>query len=212
MAIRLVLADDHPVVLAGLKDYFSAEPDLEILACVRNGDEALDAVRRLRPDVLVLDLRMPVKDGLTVLQQMKSEQLPTSVVILTAHNSDDAVESAVRLGARGVMLKDVAPTLLVECVREVHAGRKWLERGLATRAVEKLLERESGIHARQEALTRREIEVARMAAEGLSSKLIARKLSITEGTAKIHLHHVYEKLKINGRMALVRYMRSMQLD
>ena len=211
MTIRLVIADDHPIVLAGLAAYLGAERDFEIAARVSNGDEALDAVRRLRPDVLVLDLRMPVKDGLVVLRALREEKLPTHVVVLTALNNDESVE-AVRLGARGVLHKDAATSQLAQCIREVHAGRKWLDKGVAMRALDRFLEREDGVRSTAELLTRRELEVARMVAEGLPSKAIARKLAISESTAKLHLHHVYEKLKLNGRIALVRYMRIQQLD
>ena len=211
MTIRLVLADDHPIVLDGLEQLFLLEKDCEVVARARNGDEALRAVRQFQPDVLVLDLRMPGTDGLAVLGQMRREALPTRVVILSAMNDDDLFE-AIRLGARGVVLKDMAPRLLMQCVRTVHAGGKWLEKGVATSAVEKLLEREAGIKAVAETLTPRELEVARMIAKGVPSKTVASRLAITEGTAKLHLHHVYEKLKVEGRVGLMRFMHSRGLD
>ena len=211
MKIRLVLADDHPIVLEGLEQLLSLEKDCEVVARAKNGDEALQAVRQFQPDVLVLDLRMPGTDGLAVLEEMRREALPTRVVILSAMNSDDLFE-AIRLGARGVVLKDMAPRLLMQCVRTVHAGGKWLEKGVATSAVDKLLEREAGIKAVAETLTPRELQVARMIAKGVPSKTVASRLAITEGTAKLHLHHVYEKLKVEGRVGLMRFMQSRGLD
>jgi DNA-binding NarL/FixJ family response regulator len=211
MTIRLVLADDHPIVLEGLEQLLSLEKDCEVVARAKNGDEALQAVRQFQPDVLVLDLRMPGTDGLAVLEEMRREALPTRVVILSAMNSDDLFE-AIRLGARGVVLKDMAPRLLMQCVRTVHAGGKWLEKGVATSAVDKLLEREAGIKAVAETLTPRELQVARMIAKGVPSKTVASRLAITEGTAKLHLHHVYEKLKVEGRVGLMRFMQSRGLD
>jgi two-component system nitrate/nitrite response regulator NarL len=211
MTIRLVLADDHPIVLEGLEQLLSLEKDCEVVARAKNGDEALQAVRQFQPDVLVLDLRMPGTDGLAVLEEMRREALPTRVVILSAMNSDDLFE-AIRLGARGVVLKDMAPRLLMQCVRTVHAGGKWLEKGVATSAVDKLLEREAGIKAVAETLTPRELQVARMIAKGVPSKTVASRLAITEGTAKLHLHHVYEKLKVEGRVELMRFMQSRGLD
>ena len=207
MSIRLVVADDHPVVLDGLKQVFSFEPDFEIVAQARNGDEALDAVRQHHPDIAVLDIRMPGRDGLAVLREITREKLPTRVVILTAAGQDDVFD-AIRMGVRGVVLKDMAPRLLVHCIREVHAGRRWLENGYATHAVEKLLQREAGTHDVAKALTPRELQIARMTVKGMPNKAIAEKLSITEGTAKLHLHHVYEKLKVSGRMALVQYLQN----
>jgi DNA-binding NarL/FixJ family response regulator len=211
MTIRLVIADDHPIVLDGLEQLFLLEKDCEVVARARNGDEALRAVRQFQPDVLVLDLRMPGTDGLAVLGEMRREALPTRVVILSAMNDDDLFEG-IRLGARGVVLKDMAPRLLMQCVRTVHAGGKWLEKGVATSAVDKLLEREAGIQAVAETLTPRELEVARMIAKGVPSKTVASRLAISEGTAKLHLHHVYEKLKVEGRVGLMRFMQSRGLD
>jgi two-component system nitrate/nitrite response regulator NarL len=211
MTIRLVIADDHPIVLDGLEQLLSLEKDCEVVARAKNGDEALQAVRQFQPDVLVLDLRMPGTDGLAVLEEMRREALPTRVVILSAMNSDDLFE-AIRLGARGVVLKDMAPRLLMQCVRTVHAGGKWLEKGVATCAVDKLLECEAGIKAIAETLTPRELQVARMIAKGVPSKTVASRLAISEGTAKLHLHHVYEKLKVEGRVGLMRFMHSRGLD
>ena len=207
MPIRLVLADDHPIVLDGLKQLFSAEPDFKIAATAANGDEALEAVRRLKPDILVLDIRMPGKSGLEVLKQLRQESLPTQVVILTALAQNEVIES-IRLGAHGVVLKDMAPRLLVQCVREVHAGRKWLEKSSAAHAIDAMLKREE----MEQTLTPRELEVARLTARGLRNKAVASMLAITEGTAKLHLHHIYEKLKLDGRFALVQYLQSKGLE
>jgi DNA-binding NarL/FixJ family response regulator len=166
----------------------------------------LEAVRLHKPDVLVLDLRMPHKSGLDVLRELRAERSPTRVVILTASESDDVLE-AIRMGVEGVVLKDMATQLLVRCVRAVHAGNKWIEKVLATRALDSLLARQSAERGAVAALTRRELEVARLVAQGLSNKAVAAKLSITEGTAKLHVHHVYEKLGLDGRMALARFLR-----
>jgi DNA-binding NarL/FixJ family response regulator len=205
--IRLVLADDHPIVLAGLELLFSLEPDFKILASAKNGDEALWLVLEFRPDILLLDLRMPGKDGLTVLREMSRDELPTRVVVLTAVDGDDVLE-AIELGVRGLVLKDMAPKLLLRCIREVHAGGKWLDKNSATHAVHKLLMRETGMQAFAHTLTPRELEIACMIAGGMRSKVVADKLSISEGTTRLHLHHVYQKLNVDGRMGLMRYLQS----
>jgi DNA-binding NarL/FixJ family response regulator len=205
--IRLVIADDHPIVLDGLMRVLSLEPDLEIVATARDGNAALDAVHRHRPDVLVLDIRMPVKDGLAVIREMIREKLSTRTVVLTAAEQDEVFE-AIRLGVPGVVLKDMAPKLLVSCIREVHAGRRWLEKGYATHAVERLLERQGANKELAHTLTPRELQIAEMTAKGMHNKAIAEKLSISEGTAKLHLHHIYHKLHVDGRMALMRYLQN----
>jgi len=211
MTIRIVIADDHPVVLDGLARLFAAEQDFEVITRARNGDEALRAVRSFAPDILVLDLRMRGKDGIAVLGEMRREALATTVVLLTAMENDDVL-AAIRLGARGVVMKDMALRLLVECIRIVNSGGRWIEKSAANRAVDGLLRRETGMRVMAKNLTPREVQIARMVADGLPSKHLAGRLAITEGTAKLHLHHIYSKLDLRGRVALMRYMQSYGLD
>jgi len=207
MAISLVLADDHPIVLDGLENLFRQEADFTVVGRCVNGEEALRAVREYRPDVLILDIRMFRMDGLAVLREMKKEGLSTRVVLLTVALDEDQVVEAIRLGVSGVVLKDMAPRLLVQCVRKVHAGEQWLERQSFGRAMERMLRREAGAREIAGILTPREIEIVRMAATGLRNKQIAEKLFISEGTAKIHLHNIYEKLGLSDRLELARYAR-----
>jgi DNA-binding NarL/FixJ family response regulator len=129
------------------------------------------------------------------------------VVVLTASRESSDVSEAISLGVEGVVLKDMATSLLLRCVREVHAGGKWIERGAASDAVDAMRDRQSKQRDLEAILTPRELDVARLTAKGYPNKVVAEKLSITEGTAKLHLHHVYEKLAVDGRMALVRYMQ-----
>lgn len=205
MAMRVVLADDHPIVLDGLETLFRMEQDIQVVARCVNGDEALQAVRQYGPDILILDIRMPGRDGLAVLREMRDEDMPTQVVLLTVALDEEETLEALRLGVRGVVLKEMAPQMLVQCVRKVHAGEQWLERRSVGRALEKLLSREAGSREVAGVLTPREIEVVRMVASGSRNKEIADRLSISEGTVKIHLHHIYEKLHLNGRLELARY-------
>lgn len=165
-------------------------------------------MRKHRPDVLILDIRMPRVDGLQVIREMKKEGLPTRVVILTAALDEDKVLEAIRLGVRGVVLKEMAPQLLVQRVRKVHAGEEWLERRSVSLALEKLLRREAGAREVAGLLTPREIDIVRMVASGLRNKEIGTRLSVSEGTVKVHLHHIYEKLGVDGRVALTLYAQS----
>lgn len=209
--IRLVLADDHPIVLDGLVHLFESQPGFCVMATAATGARALEMVRAHRPDVLVLDIRMPDKSGIEVLRELHAVPSTTRVVILTASESDDVME-AIRMGVEGVVLKDMATQLLIRCVRAVHAGNKWIEKAQATRALDAVLSRQAGERALGQILTPREIEVARLIAQGSSNKAVATKLAITEGTIKLHLHHIYEKLHIDGRMALARYLRMNGLE
>jgi DNA-binding NarL/FixJ family response regulator len=211
MSIRVVLADDHPVVLEGLEQLFRLEPDITVVGRASNGAETLDVVRKSRPDVLVLDLRMPKLDGVGVVRELQGEDLPTRIVVLTGIDGDQ-IQEAIELGVSGVVLKDMAAELLVRAVRQVHAGGTWIERNAATKTVNRLLQRDVATREITAKLTPREIEVARMIAKGLPNKAVADQLRISEGTTKLHLHHVYAKLGLDGRMALARYLQSRGLD
>jgi DNA-binding NarL/FixJ family response regulator len=205
--ISLVLADDHPIVLAGLENMLRRERDCRVMASCVDGVEAMRAITRHCPDVAVLDLRMPRMDGLAVLRQIQKDKLATRTVLLAAVLEDDDLVEAVRLGVRGIVLKEMAPTLVVQCVREVHAGGQWLEKRSVSQAIEKLIRREEATRDMAKILTPRELQIAGAVASGLRNKEIADKLGIAEGTVKIHLHVIYEKLKIDGRMALVLRMK-----
>jgi len=206
--IRLVLADDHPPILQGLALLLAQEPDLEVQACCQNGEETLQAVRQCQPDILILDILMPGKNGLVVLRELRQLDIPTRVILLTAAIDEDNLLEAMRLGVGGVVLKEMAVSLLIQCVRKVYGGEQWLERRSIGYALEKMLRREAGAREVAKILTPREIEVVRLAAGGLRNKEIADKLTISEGTVKIHLHRSYEKLHVDSRMALLRYAQT----
>jgi len=203
--IRLVLADDHPIVLDGLEQLFSTEADLEVVARATSAEGAVRALEEFRPDVLVLDLAMPGHDGIWVMEQAADRKLPARIVLLTAHVDEQNLLDAVRLNVAGVVLKEMAPRLLVECVRKVHAGEKWLEKHSVARAMDRMVKRDDERQRLSRLLTPREMEIVRLAAEGLRNKEIADRLTITEGTVKIHLHHIYEKLGVTGRPQLILY-------
>ncbi len=205
--IRLVLADDHPIVLNGLAQLFRSEPDFEILALCPDGEQALQSVRLHRPDLLILDLKMPVKDGLAVLRELRVEKPAPQVILLTAALEDAEVLEAVRLGVDGVVLKETAPDVLLRAVRQVLAGGQWLERRAVGDALQRTLDRESEARGVTAVLTPRELEIARMVAGGLRNKEIGKRLHISEGTVKIHLHNIYDKLKVPGRLELAFYLQ-----
>jgi DNA-binding NarL/FixJ family response regulator len=209
MPIKLVLADDHRIILDGLAGLFSQESDCTVLACCTTGDEALQAVRRHRPDILILDLRMPGKDGFAVLRDLQKGRFPIKVVVLTADLDENEVLEAIRLGVRGVVLKEMATQQLLQCVRKVYRGGDWLEKNSVKRALEGLLQQEArGVRQDSTLLTAREKELVRLVAQGLRNKEVARELSISEGTVKIHLHNIYEKLSVKGRMELAMFAKN----
>jgi len=205
MPITLVIADDHPLILDGMENLFRLEKDFKVVARCLDGEETVKAVRKHKPDVLVLDIRMPGTDGLSLLRGMRKEKLSTRVVLLTGALDEDELAEAVRLGVRGLVLKEMAPKLLVQCIRQVHAGELWLEKRSVTSALEKLLQREAGQREVAQLLTPREIEIVKQVAAGLRNTEIAKKLFISEGTVKMHLHNIYQKLGVDSRTKLTRY-------
>jgi DNA-binding NarL/FixJ family response regulator len=209
--ISIVLADDHPIVLDGLENLFRLEPDFRGVARCVNGEESLAAVRRHRPDVLILDIHMPRNDGLTVVRELRREKLQTQVVLLAAALEDEEVMEALRLGVRGMLLKELAPQMVVRCVRKVHAGEQWIEKQSFGRALDSLLRREAGEREASSVLTPREIEMVRMVARGLRNKEMSEQLAISEGTVKIHLHNIYRKLKVESRVELILFAQSKRL-
>lgn len=199
----MVVADDHPVVLKGLEAVVATEPDLKIVAACSGGPATVEAVRKHRPDVLVLDLRLSGFDGFQVLRALRHETSSPRAVVLTAEIDDEQTLDALRLGAAGIVLKEMAPRLIVECIRKVHAGQQWVERKSVGRALETLLRRETGLRELTRILTVRELDVVRMVVRGLRNAEIATRMSVSEGTVKSHLHHIYEKLQLTGRAGLM---------
>jgi DNA-binding NarL/FixJ family response regulator len=200
----VVVADDHPLMRKGLEAVFGAERDFAVLGACSSDAETLHAVRIHRPDVLVVSLRTPGLDGLRVLRTLKDEAVPVRVVMLITVTDDDAnTLEVVRLGAAAVVPKETAPALLVQCLRKVHAGERRLEWTGVGRALDTLLREEAGLREFMRALTTRELDVVRMIVRGLRNAEIAIHLRVSEGTVKSHLHHIYEKLSVDGRMGLM---------
>jgi DNA-binding NarL/FixJ family response regulator len=207
MPIRVVLVDDHQIVLHGLQQLFSRQPDFEVLHCCSDGASAIQAVLESRPDVLVLDLRMPDRSGLDVLRALAAERVECRSVLLTAAVRDEEVMEAVKLGAMGLVLEESQPDVLIDCVRKVARGEQWIERETVTRAFRSYVARQSSSRDMPNPLTPREVEIVRMVSQGLRNKAIGERLSISEGTVKVHLHNIYRKLEIDGRHALATYAR-----
>jgi DNA-binding NarL/FixJ family response regulator len=206
MSIDLVLADPHPVVLEGLAQVFNASPEFSVKACVSNGNDALAAVQKYKPDILVMDLALSHKNGLTLIEEMQSQKLPTRPVVFTGAPIGEVMR-LIEMGVPGVVSKEKSRQVLARCIKAVHAGDKWLDRDLTMKTMSLLLEQKKSKTQASSVLTPRELMVARMVTEGWPNKKIASKLFISEGTAKLHLHHIYQKLHCPGRMSLQRYMQ-----
>lgn len=199
--IRIVLADDHPIVLDGLAQLFASESDMTVVARCTNGEEALTATRSWLPDVLVLDVRMPLLSGLAVLRVLSAERSTVRVVLLTAQMNEVETANALRYGVAGIVLKETAPRLLLQCVREVASGERWLDSKTLVAADL------GGRNEPPKNLTRRELDIVRMVATGARNREIGERLGLSEGTVKMYLHTIYEKLEIGGRVELSNYAR-----
>jgi DNA-binding NarL/FixJ family response regulator len=211
MAIRLLIADDHPIVLTGLRGLFEDTGGFEVVASCRDGMGAVEEVERLTPDVAILDLRMPGLNGIEVLRELRRRGISTRVVILAATIDEIEAVEAMRLGAKGLILKEMAPTLLVNCVRKVHAGGQWIEKEAVGRAIDRLITQNETISSLRALLTDREIEIMKLVADGVSGTEVSEKLGITYGTVKSHLHSIYGKLGVKGRVGLMNYARKRRL-
>jgi DNA-binding NarL/FixJ family response regulator len=193
--IRILVADDHPVVRDGIIANVKPQPDMTVVADAGDGMEALDLIKEHLPDVVMLDLRMPRMDGLEVLKEVTISKLPSKVIIMTTFESEEDVNSAVKSGVRGYLLKDSAQEEILDAIRRVNIGETYLP----ARIVQKVAE-----GMRRPELSPREIEVLQGVAAGKSNKEIGTHLFIAEGTVKTHVKNLLEKLDVVGRTAAIR--------
>jgi DNA-binding NarL/FixJ family response regulator len=195
--IRLIITDDHPVVRDGLKSMLAAQPDFDVIGEAANGEEAIRQAEILKPDVILIDLRMPVMDGVTAISRLRLSSPDVQILVLTTYDSDADILRAIEAGATGYILKDAPREELFRAVRFTAKGQSYLSPSVATRLMG---------HMRSpagEMLSPREVEILQFVATGLSNKEIAGKLQISETTVKSHLLHIFAKLQVNDRTQAV---------
>lgn len=214
--IRVVLVDDHPVVRQGLAAIVNLEDDIEVVGEAENGEEAIDLVRQLQPEVMLMDLQMPVLDGVEATKRIHAQFPEVHVIILTTFGDDEYIYDGIAAGARGYLLKDALPDQLVEAIRVAHRGESLLTPEVAAR----ILDRFSSMMIQRDAktllpskpavvrggvskLTAREQEVLGLMGQGARNKDIAAALVITERTVKIHVSNIFSKLNVNNRTEAV---------
>ena len=205
-SIRVLVADDHAIFRDGLRKLLNSDQEITIVGEAQNGEEAIKLVAKLKPDVLLLDLRMPEKDGLAVLEEINFDTIPTRVVVLTAAEDDRDVIRAMRLGARGVVLKQSATELLIKSIHRVHAGEIWLDNRMTAEVLKAFSKSsEAGPWREKPLLSGREKEVVQLVAQGFRNKEIGEKLFISEQTVKNHMHNIFDKLGVSDRLELALY-------
>ncbi len=192
---RVLLVDDHALLRTGVANIINQEQDLHVVAEAGNGIEALEAFDRYHPDVTLLDLRMPVMEGVEVVRRMREKDPRARVIILTTYDTDEEISRALRAGAKAYVLKDISADALIACIRDVLAGKTYL----APAAAAKLAEDVTRVQ-----LTPRELSTLRLLADGKANKEIATELGISERTVKTHLGHLFEKLGVTSRTEAVK--------
>ena len=195
--IHLVIADDHLVVRDGLRGMLESQPDFEVVGEASNGEEAVHLANSLKPEVVLMDLRMPVMDGVTAIRQIKDSQPGVQVLVLTTYDSDADILPAIEAGATGYLLKDISREELYSAVRATASGDSVLAPGVAARLIGRMRA------PAEEKLSSRELEVLQLVAEGDSNSEIASRLHISQATVKSHLIHIFGKLGVSDRTAAV---------
>jgi DNA-binding NarL/FixJ family response regulator len=204
--ITVLIADDHAIFRDGLRKLLESDGDISIVGEASNGNECLKMLTKLKPDILLLDLRMPEKDGLGVLEEVDFDSLPTRVIVLTAAEDDRDVIRAMRLGARGVVLKQSASDLLVKSIRKVQDGEFWLDNRMTAEVIDAFKKAaESGQRGEKRLVSDREKEIVQLVAQGFRNREIGEKLFISEQTVKNHLHNIFDKLGVSDRLELALY-------
>jgi DNA-binding NarL/FixJ family response regulator len=201
---RVLIADDHPIVRQGLEIVINSQPDMRLVGQATNGLEVLALVRELKPDVVVMDLKMPIQNGLSAIEEIKKSGLGTPVLVLTSFPDDELVISAIQLGANGVMLKDSQPEQLLNAIRDVAHGHSHLH-PLVTQKLMLKLQQSATPAPVADMLTDRETDVLKCMAQGLSNREIALKLSISTRTVTTHVHNILDKLGLENRTQAALY-------
>jgi two-component system nitrate/nitrite response regulator NarL len=210
--IRIVIGDHHPLVLRGVVDLLKGEKDFEIVATCTGGLDCVKAIREFAPDLALIEMDLPGLHGSQIVAAVTAENLSTRTVIFAVSADDVAIVATTAAGVYGIVLKDAEPDVLLHCLREAAAGRKSVPPELAEAARDKAQTASSRSGHFGKVLTHREQTVLLLAAHGMSNKEIARRLHLAEGTVKVHLHNIFEKLGVTKRSALAGLVNSRRGD
>lgn len=193
-SIRILVVDDHAALREGVSAMCAREADIEIIGEAANGEEAIAAYQAHRPDIMLLDLAMPVMNGISVIEEIRARYADARIIVLTTYEGDAQALRALKAGASGYLLKSSLRKELLDAIRAVHAGRRYILAEVA---------QEIAIHAAEDPLSAREITVLEMVAAGKPNKAIARDLTVSEDTVKAHLRSIFSKLNVNDRTQAV---------
>ena len=203
--IKILIADDHAIFRDGLRKLLGSDGEITVVGEATNGTECIKILGNLKPDILLLDLRMPDKNGLAVLEEVNFDTVPTRVIVLTAAEDDREVIRAMRLGARGVVLKHSSTEVLLKSIHRVHAGEIWLDNRMTAEVINAFSVAGAASRGGKPLVSDREKEIVQLVVQGFRNKEIGEKLFISEQTVKNHLHNIFDKLGVSERLELVLY-------
>ncbi len=203
--IRVFLADDHAVVRKGLETLIGTHEDMEVVGTAVDGIEAVDLAAQLRPDVILMDIQMPRKNGVQAITDIKDANHDARILVLTSYSEDETVFAAIKAGALGYLLKDSSPNELIQAIRNVYEGRSSLHPDIALKVIQELNKPSSKLPPTEEPLTEREVEVLQQVARGLSNQDIAEKLVVSERTVRTHISNILGKLHLANRTQAALY-------
>jgi NarL family two-component system response regulator LiaR len=196
--IRLLICDDHAVVRRGLRSLVGVKAEMELVGEAVDGEEAVAMAKKLKPDVIIMDLIMPRKDGVTAITEIKKKNQNAKILVLTSFSDDKNVFSAIKAGASGYLLKDSSPEDLLQAIHDVHAGKSSLHPVIAQKVIQEM-HQPTDLPPTDDPLSAREVEVLQNVAQGMSNQEIARTLKIKEGTVRIHVGNILNKLQLANR-------------
>ncbi len=202
--IRVLIADDHPIVRDGLRTLINTEPGMELVGEAVNGEEAVQKAIAQRPDVILMDLVMPVKDGLEAISEIKSVEPNIAILVLTSFSEEDKVFPAIRAGALGYLLKDSSPQQLLQAIYDVHRGEASLHPSIALQLIREI-NQPSDLPPAEDPLTERELDVLKLVAQGMTNQEIADRLYRSEWTVRTHVRNILSKLHLANRTQAALY-------
>ena len=199
--ITILIADDHSLMRQGLKQIIELEDDMKVISQATNGEEAIEMTKRLKPDVILMDINMPIKNGLQAIKELKEDNVSSKIIVLTIHEDREYLFKTLQMGAEGYVLKDAESGILISAIRSVFKGQNYIQPNMTRELVKEFtrITKHDKVKSQESSLTEREIEVLELIAEGMLNKQIAKALFISEKTVKNHVSNIFKKLNVCDR-------------